>query len=176
MQNPFNKPNRCSIQGLVSLTDNNETTGGLVVVLKSHNHFLDLRSTSNAGRLYGDYISVPVYNPLFDRLTPCLIKCKAGDLVIWDSRCVHCNTPALVEDDTSNQSELLRLVAYVCMSPISMFQPDPFAFETLEEFRQLREDYVRDGITCSHWPLALVSGSMYFEEILFKLNLRKTTL
>lgn len=99
-----------------------------------------------------------------------MIKCKAGDLVLWDSRCIHCNTPALVEEDNADEKEiskqpaLLRLVAYVCMSPISMFKPDPFAFDTIEEFRRLREDFVHDGITCSHWPLQLVSGSMYLKK------------
>jgi hypothetical protein len=54
--------------------------------------------------------------------------------------------------------ELLRVVTYICMSPLSMFVPDMDDYNNLEEFRQLREKYVRDGITCSHWPLELVAG------------------
>ncbi|CAF1044398.1 unnamed protein product [Adineta steineri] len=46
-QNPMEKSNRCSIQGFVSLTDNDESTGGLVVVPQSHKHFDELRSIAD---------------------------------------------------------------------------------------------------------------------------------
>lgn len=90
---------------------------------------------------------------------PLLVKCKAGDLVVWDSRCVHCNTPGLVDKQKDNQ--LLRIVAYICMSPLSLFEPDGVRFESLEEFRESREDFVRDRVTCSHWPLELVTAGTY---------------
>lgn len=111
----------------------------------------------------GDFVEIPVHHRLFKKLTPRLIKCQAGDLIVWDSRTVHCNTAALIDKEPPNQPALLRLVAYVCMSPISMFKPVPHAYETIEEYRQLRERYVREGVTCTHWPLELVAGSMYFE-------------
>ena len=94
-------------------------------------------------------------------MRPRLIKCKAGDLIVWDSRCIHCSTPALIYKDKTNQSEFLRLASYICMSPISMFTPNMDEYEDLEEFRRLREQYVRDRITCTHWPLELVGASMY---------------
>ncbi|UJR28809.1 hypothetical protein I4U23_010033 [Adineta vaga] len=158
-QNPSTNPNRCSIQGLVSLTDSDETTGGLVILPDSHKHFLELQSPITKQRSWVDYARVPYQHPLLKQLQPRLIKCKAGDLIVWDSRCIHCNTPALVYEDKSNQIELLRIVAYICMSPSSLFVPDMDSYKSLEEFQKLREQYVRDRITCTHWPLKLIDAS-----------------
>jgi hypothetical protein len=52
-----------------------------------------------------------------------------------------------------------------------MFVPDTDEYKNLEEFRQLREQYVRDGITCTHWPLELIGASMYYKQNLLKKNL-----
>ncbi|CAF1465475.1 unnamed protein product [Rotaria magnacalcarata] len=171
-QNPFKKPNRCSIQGLVALTDNNESTGSLVVVPESHKYFLELPSAAQERRIWGDYISVPQQHSIFKKLRPRLVKCKAGDLVVWDSRCVHCNTPAIVDNENNDQLELLRIVAYICMSPISMFVPDMDEYKSLEEFRQLREHCVQNRSTCTHWPLQLVGAghTVLDNKISLKLN------
>jgi hypothetical protein len=101
-----------------------------------------------------------------------LIKCKAGDLIVWDSRCIHCNTPALVYKEKTNQSEFLRIVTYICMSPLSLFVPHPDEYKDLEEFRRLREEYVRDRITCTHWPLELVDASMYLKQSMKNTSLK----
>ncbi|CAF4299343.1 unnamed protein product [Rotaria sp. Silwood2] len=154
-QNPFKKPDRCSIQGLVSLTDSDESTGGFLIVPDSHKYFSELKSKTNAS-LWDAYVRVPEQYPLFEKLHPRLVKCKAGDLIVWDSRCIHCNTPAIVNSEKNNQSELLRIAACICMSPLSMFVPDMGKYKNLEEFRQLREELVRNKITCAHWPLELV--------------------
>ncbi|CAF3110099.1 unnamed protein product [Rotaria sp. Silwood2] len=159
-QNPFKKPDRCSIQGLVSLTDSDESTGGFVVVPDSHKYFSELKSRTKE-RLWGDYVTIRNQDPLLEKLHPRLVKCKAGDLIVWDSRSIHCNTPAIVNKEKNNQSELLRIVAYICMSPLSMFVPEMDEFKTLEEFRQLREQYVRDKATCTHWPLELIGDRIH---------------
>ena len=49
--------------------------------------------------------------------------CKAGDLVLWDSRTIHCNSPALKPPTTAlgyRDDELLRAVVYTCMTPQHM--------------------------------------------------------
>lgn len=114
-------------------------------------------------RVWGDFVATP--HDLIEILCPRLVKCKAGDLIVWDSRCIHCNTPALIDkikNTSSSEVQLLRAVAYVCMSPLSMFEPDGVRCDSLEEFREIREDFVRNGVTCSHWPLELNTMSMYF--------------
>lgn len=104
-------------------------------------------------------------------LRPRLIKCKAGDLIVWDSRCFHCNTPAVKNiQKTSSlpEAKILRLVAYVCMSPLSMFEADEVRCESLEEFREIREELVRDRVTCTHWPLEINTASMFCSNSLDK--------
>jgi hypothetical protein len=158
-QNPFKKPDRCSIQGFVALTDNNPSTGGLVLVPYSHKNFINLQFVNVEEQVWGDFITIPP--ELTEHINPCLIQCKAGDLVLWDSRTFHCNTPALIDQQDDTTTNLLRLVAYICMSPLSLFVPDGVRYENLEEFRELREDFVRDRVTCSHWPLELITASMF---------------
>jgi hypothetical protein len=155
------------VQGFVSLTDNDESTGGLVIVPDSHERFVDLQFLVNEERLWGDFVRIPT--ELTEQIHPRLVKCKAGDLVVWDSRCIHCNTPALVDHQDEKSAaarELLRAVAYICMSPLELFQPDGVQCESLEEFREIREDFVRDRVTCTHWPLELVTSSMYLSSTL----------
>jgi hypothetical protein len=160
-QNPIKKPHRCSIQGFVSLTDNDESTGGLVVVAQSHKHFNELRSVAYIHDR--NSVSVDKTHPLLKQFQPRLVKCKAGDLVVFDSRCIHCNTPALDVNDErkeatslndNNYPPLLRIVAYVCMSPTAMVPPDE-----LEEFREMRKELVYDRTSCTHWPAELNESS-----------------
>ena len=124
--------------------------------------------TTTEDRFHGDYVRVPSKYPLLDELSPRLIKCKAGDLIVWDSRSIHCNSPAFVDKEKENPLDLLRVVTYICMSPASMFVPNMSEYKTLEEFRELREEYVRDGITCTHWPLELIDSSTFYQENLFR--------
>ncbi|CAF1473076.1 unnamed protein product [Adineta steineri] len=172
-QNPFKKPDRCSVQGFVSLTDNNESTGGLVIVPGSHKNFINLQFLVNEERLWGDFVAMP--SEVTETIHPRLVQCKAGDLIVWDSRCIHCNTPALIDKpdyETFSKTQLLRIVAYICMSPLSLFEPDGVRYESLEEFRELREDFVRDRVTCTHWPLELATASRapHIDKIPLKLN------
>ena len=60
-----------------------------------------------------------------------LLCARAGDLLLWDSRTIHCNSPATAELDAELQAadlkrpplELLRIVSYVCMQPRRMATP-----------------------------------------------------
>ncbi|CAF3671689.1 unnamed protein product [Adineta steineri] len=172
-QNPFKKPDRCSVQGFVSLTDNSESTGGLVIVPGSHKNFINLQFLVDEERLWGDFVAMP--SEVTETIHPRLVQCKAGDLVVWDSRCIHCNTPALIDKpdyETFSKTQLLRIVAYICMSPLSLFDPDGVRYESLKEFRELREDFVRDRVTCTHWPLELATASRapHIDKIPLKLN------
>merc|ERR1711879_414456 len=77
-----------------------------------------------------------------------LVSCRARDLVLWDSRCVHCNMPA-VTTPTSPCDELLRIVVYVCMTPK--------AWATDEVLKMRRQGY-EVHLTSSHWPHKNVMG------------------
>lgn len=49
-----------------------------------------------------------------------MVCCRAGDLILWDSRTVHCNTPCLdhpAPETGQPFKDLIRAVCYVCMTP-----------------------------------------------------------
>lgn len=90
---PGGRGRQC-VQGFVTLCDVSEETGGLVVVPGSHKQHTPMCERSRIAKAMGDFLPVPIDDPVL-RLGARLICCKAGDLVLWDSRTVHCNTPAL---------------------------------------------------------------------------------
>ena len=97
-QNPVSKPGRECVQGLFSVFDQDETTGGLVVIPGSHHAFNSLASLVKTKSTH-DFVTIPNGHFMLDRAVgatrPKLVKCRAGDFVLWDSRTVHCNSPAL---------------------------------------------------------------------------------
>lgn len=159
-QNPVQKPQLACVQGLVTLYDQNDETGGLIVYPQSHLQFTDL---SDIVKHSDDFLLVPDNHPVMEnRKTPGkLVHAKAGDLILWDSRTIHCNTPAVTSRPYSpNQLvEFLRLVSYVCMMPVTSVTDQP-----LEEFRKKRIETVENGRTTSHWCNAFTSRS---KEIVF---------
>jgi hypothetical protein len=80
---------------------------------------------------------------------------QAGDLILWDSRTVHCNTPALTVPaflalspaervaEAAAATQLIRVVSYVCMLPTAHATPDVL---------QNRLELFRHRIATSHWP------------------------
>lgn len=83
------------VQGVVLYTDANDTTGGLCVIPGSHLHHTDVCARApGANAVLMDYVEIPVDDPVMS-LPKHLIHAKAGDLIVFDSRTVHCNTPAL---------------------------------------------------------------------------------
>ncbi|CAF3536692.1 unnamed protein product [Rotaria sordida] len=119
------------------------------------------------------YIRVPNQYSSLEKLHPRLIKCKADDFIVWVCRSIHCNTPAIVNKEENNQSELLRIISYICMSPLSMFVPKIDQYKNLEEFCQLREQFVRDRVTYTHSPLefdVVSQGLLHDEKSILKLN------
>ncbi|CAE7532740.1 unnamed protein product [Symbiodinium microadriaticum] len=83
-------------QGLVALTDGDEATGGLAVLPGTH------RSHEAIFQRYplereNDFFILPRSDELLSEAhhsKPHIVKVKAGDLVLWDSRLIHCNVPA----------------------------------------------------------------------------------
>ncbi len=111
-------------------------------------------------------------------LKPVKLCIRAGDMVLWDSRTIHCNAPATTVRPlviskpatgahtgvfwrSTHQARPIpedgsvlpprRLVAYVCMTPMARL--------TQDIKRQRREAYFA-GYTTSHWPeLVQISGA-----------------
>ena len=106
-------------------------------------------------------IRIPDSHPIMDqgRTRGKLVHCQPGDLIIWDSRTIHCNTPATAPDERTVDEpvELLRIVAYVCMAPVSFVPADQ-----LEEFREKRRQMVENNCTLNHWSTELILSCKCF--------------
>ncbi|CAF1266991.1 unnamed protein product [Rotaria sp. Silwood1] len=151
-QNPKKKPDRCCIQGIVSLTDQNERSGGLIVYPHTHLRFTELCDiTENSN----DFVKVPSNHSIMNhgQTLGKLVHCRAGDLILWDSRLIHCNSPATaIEERCPNEPVgLLRIAAYVSMSPTTFVNG-----QTLDEFREKRKEMVQNNYTLTHWSTELV--------------------
>jgi len=114
------KEGKHCIQGLVTMLDANTSTGSLVVVPESHLRHQELCNRAKCPS--GDFVplqhnGVPL-DQIFKDSDPLLVEASAGDLILWDSRTVHANTPA--SDATEHPPDaLLRMVCYTCMTPRS---------------------------------------------------------
>jgi hypothetical protein len=131
---------RHAVQGLFSLYGANASTGGLCVMPKSQSRHDEVCQDSVSSR---DYVSVQPYLPGYATMHRKLVCCEPGDLILWDSRTIHCNTPAHEPLQDHDPNELLRAVGYVCMTPRSMATPEVLA---------MRKEAYNYEVTTSHWP------------------------
>jgi len=134
-----------TIQSFVALTDHDASTGGLQVIPRSHHCHEDWVATEFAKMPDRDFCMVDPHGKggALLRLPQKLVTCKAGDIVLWDSRTVHCSTPAL-EQPTTPEGELLRVAAYVCMMPKSLAS---------KQNLECRKNAYLHGLSSNHWPL-----------------------
>lgn len=83
-------------QGLVTLFDSDESTGSLAVLPGSHKQHRKVFQRWPLSRS-NDFFQLPRCDSLLvgkKAIMPRLVRARAGDLLIWDSRCFHCNVPA----------------------------------------------------------------------------------
>jgi hypothetical protein len=153
-QNVVKRVGRHSVQGFVNLIESGPDDGGLVVWPKSfsliQDHFARRRDLD---KKKGDFVSLRAGDPFWKeaeekKLRPIKINLDAGDLVMWDSRTVHCNCPAKIDEKKKREEvsdwNLRRLVAYICMTPASMVKD--------EQILNNRINAVLNGVTTNHWP------------------------
>lgn len=128
-------------QGLINLFDCDDTTGGLTVKPKTHKHHTELCERSRMHS--GHYVSIDRRDPLLNMGPAQLVVCKAGDLCLWDSRTIHCNSPGVREPEKPENWSLIRIASYICMTPR--------AKASREVLKQRKKAY-EDHIGTSHWP------------------------
>eukprot|EP01065_Artemidia_motanka_P032134 TRINITY_DN39184_c0_g1_i1.p1 TRINITY_DN39184_c0_g1~~TRINITY_DN39184_c0_g1_i1.p1 ORF type:complete len:354 (+),score=84.01 TRINITY_DN39184_c0_g1_i1:65-1063(+) len=126
------------VQGLVTLLDADGSTGGLCVIPGSHHHHEEILTRS--GRPRNDFVPLRQGDPVL-AMPARLVRAKAGDLVLWDSRTVHCNYPG--DGPDRDPDDLVRAVGYICMMP---------RFRASRDVLEQRREMVRQRITTSHWP------------------------
>lgn len=111
--------------GLVNLLPMDETCGGNVLIPKSHKDFVNIEK-KYPERLSKvptsiDHFRYPPNDPLLAEDAPekpIMCHLEVGDLLLWDSRTIHCSAPSLKEPETM-RPELLRAVSLICMMPRS---------------------------------------------------------
>ena len=145
---------RVSVQGLVTYYKADASVGGLCIIPESHLQHSEICNRSSSAKYMRDFVTIDSDDPVLVGKTGLLISAEAGDLVLWDSRLVHCNTPALnmptTTTTTTNSSaqksedmDIIRLVSYVCMAPKST---------CTQEVLDSRKMAFIHRIPTSHWP------------------------
>lgn len=90
---------RAAVQGLVSLYDQSLTTGAFAALPGTHQQFDDVcerYADEMPERVRGgpQFMAIRGADPLLAGHEARLVSCRAGDLVLWDSRMVHCSVAA----------------------------------------------------------------------------------
>jgi len=107
-QNPWSEPDFVRVQGLVTLTDHTETSGGFHCVPQFPSRFISwsLKNSVNMNR--NALVTVPEQDPIRQEIKK--IKMQAGSLLIWDSRTPHGNYP--------NEGEGFRMVQFLTFKKV----------------------------------------------------------
>lgn len=145
------KPSLCGIQGALLLYDQTVSSGGLVLVPRSHRRHQ--RILDSVGRHSGadDFLPISADSPALEGLDdPALVLARAGDLLLWDSRTVHASAPASaaapIPTDPDGTVRPSRAAAYVCMVPAATHLLDK------PQLARERALAAMHWITTTHWP------------------------
>ena len=121
-QHPIGRPGFHCVQGLVSLLPTTETTGGNMLVPGSHRLFESIpeRYGERLARIDSsiDHFRFPSDDPQLLDPEPIVCHLEAGDMLLWDSRTIHCSTPGTNADSGDDAHVgLERVVSLICMMP-----------------------------------------------------------
>ena len=164
-QNPREKPGFENVQGLVNLARVTEDTGGNVLIPKSHHlfpqHYLtNERYSKKLDEVAGDdWMEIDGNDSvIFDTRKrenselcgPVMLELLEGDVLLWDSRIVHCSNSGLQAAGRSGGggggggggASITRAAALVTMYPKDRVS---------EEVRRERGRFLSAGCTGSHW-------------------------
>ena len=143
---------RVCVQGLVLLTPANEYTGGFCVIPGTHHMHAEYSARHPWAESQGDFLPVPEGDPIIAG-GGVLLRAAPGDLILWDSRLIHCNSPAIAPLEEAPPgsvpppTELKRLAGYVCFTPSAWCSPADRAKRARAALRMT---------TSTHWPHAFV--------------------
>ena len=176
-QNVVAKRGIHTIQGYLTYYDQNESTGSTCLIPKTH---LEVENGNplNISAMGGDFIRIRKGCKFLDskQFKKILVCCKAGDMVLWDSRTIHCNSPALLplkemrnvhlhrkkvigdEKEVNEKVDLLRLVSMICMVPKYRLKNEDKKMVLKE-----RVDAYVNKCTLSHWPTEFSPLSMEYK-------------
>ena len=122
-QHPITRPGFHCVQGAVSLMPSSPATGGNILIPGSHSWFPDIpvRYGERLERVpvWLDHFRFPADDPRLQDTPPVMCHMEAGDMMLWDSRTVHCSSPGLEPAPPSDPTapSLIRAASLVCMMP-----------------------------------------------------------
>ena len=129
---------------------------GFCVIPGSHKGHEAFSRRHPSAAVQGDFLIVPDEDPLLTEATGFhMIRAAPGDLILWDSRTIHCNGPAIHPPESAPAdvhmprlpNELLRLVGYVCCTPSAW---------VAKAVAHKRAQAAIEKTTSTHWPHAFI--------------------
>ena len=128
-QHPIGRPGKHCVQGLVNLLPTSPDTGGNVMVPRSHllHDRIPELYRERLARIDKsiDHFRFPKDDQLFNEYPPITCHMEAGDLLLWDSRTIHCSSPPTdTKTSAPDDSSLVRAISLICMMPRSKSNPD----------------------------------------------------
>jgi hypothetical protein len=153
-QHPITRPGQQCVQGLVSLLPTSPGAGGNVLIPGSHKAFERIPEVypERLGRLPLDldHFRFPTDDPLLGGTPPIMCHMEAGDMLLWDSRTIHCSSGSL--QPPPMKAELMRAVSLVCMMPRRLTPP-----EVLEQ----RKRAVEGVISTTNWTDRFINADQF---------------
>ena len=124
-QHPISRPGKQCVQGLVNLLPTSEEIGGNVMVPGSHKFFKNIPQEYEERLaklpLGVDHFRFPNDDPKLSSQKPIMCHMEVGDMLLWDSRTIHCsNSGSLLPKKTN---ELIRAASLICMMPKEKSNP-----------------------------------------------------
>lgn len=120
-QHPIGRPGKHCFQGVLNLMEVTRYTGGNVMIPKSHKRFelIPEHYEERLSRIHPsiDHFRFPKDDPLLSDTQPIVALMEPGDLMIWDSRTIHCSSHGI--ERPPNSDDLLRVGSLICMMPKS---------------------------------------------------------
>jgi len=153
-QHPIGRPGKHCVQGLVNLLPTSEHTGGNVVVPGSHKRFAAIPQdySERLARIHPsiDHFRFPKDDPALADTQPIQAHMEAGDLLLWDSRTIHCSSPG--SDTPPDAKALMRAASLVCMMPRAKSNPD-----VIKE----RKQAVADCTSTTNWSDRFINADKF---------------
>ncbi|MCB1136930.1 MAG: phytanoyl-CoA dioxygenase family protein, partial [Chlamydiia bacterium] len=146
-QNPYVHPGFQTTQGVLALVDCPIERGTYVAVPNSRSEFgrYCMAVDRHDPQYRGEYVEAGWDGGLMDSLAPHAqaIPLRAGDIVTWDSRTTHGNSP--------NRSDQVRMVAYISAGPARMERLDAVEAR-LDAFKTGMGSNVREALMHASKP------------------------
>ena len=157
-QHPISRPGRQCVQGAITLTRTSPEIGGNIVVPGSHKWFKDIEKRY-PDRLASipedqDHFRFPTDDPQLKATPPIMAHMEPGDMMLWDSRTVHCSSPGTGPVPSTDRSApvLLRAASLVCMMPRA---------HSNEEVMAMRRKAVQDRLSTTNWSDRWINADQF---------------